>query len=50
MENPNFAACEAINGDDPRFLFEKRKWQPREFWSLVSTVDGCTLPRDCAEE
>ena len=30
---------------DPRFLFEKRRGQPREFWSLVSTIDGSTLPR-----
>ena len=28
---------------DPRFLFEKRRWQPREFWSLDSTIDGSTL-------
>ena len=32
---------------DPRFLFEKRMGQPREFWSLVSTIDGSTLPQDC---
>ena len=32
--------------NDPRFLFEKR----REFWSLVSTIDGSTLPQDCVEE
>ena len=32
---------------DPRFLFEKRRGQPREFWSLVSTIDGSTLPQDC---
>ena len=25
---------------DPRFLFEQRREQPREFWSLVSTIDG----------
>ena len=30
---------------DPRFLFEKRRGQPREFWSLVSTIDGSTLPQ-----
>ena len=35
---------------DPRFLFEKRKGQPREFWSLVSTIDGSTLPQDFVEE
>ena len=35
---------------DPRFLFEKRRGQPREFWSLVSTIDGSTLPQDCVEE
>ena len=35
---------------DPRFLFEKRRGQPREFWSLVSTTDGSTLPQDCVEE
>ena len=35
---------------DPRFLFEKRRGQPQEFWSLVSTIDGSTLPQDCAEE
>ena len=33
-----------------RFLFEKRKGQPWEFWSLVSTKDGSTLPQDCVEE
>ena len=35
---------------DPRFLFEKRRGQPWEFWSLVSTIDGSTLPQDCVEE
>ena len=35
---------------DPRFLFEKRRGQPREFWSLVSTINGSTLPQDCVEE
>ena len=35
---------------DPRFLFEKRRGQPREFWSLISTIDGSTLPQDCVEE
>ena len=35
---------------DPRFLFEKRRGQPRKFWSLVSTIDGSTLPQDCVEE
>ena len=35
---------------DPRFLFKKRRGQPREFWSLVSTIDGSTLPQDCVEE
>ena len=30
--------------------FEKRMGQPREFWSLVSTIDGSTLPQDCVEE
>ena len=35
---------------DPRFLFEKRRGQPQEFWSLVSTIDGSTLPQDCVEE
>ena len=30
---------------DPRFLFEKRRGQPREFWYFVSTIDGSTLPR-----
>ena len=33
----------------PRFLFEKRKGQSLEFWSLVSTIDGSTLPQDCVE-
>ena len=32
---------------EPRFLFEKRRGHPREFWSLVSTIDGSTLPQDC---
>ena len=32
---------------DARFPFEKRRGQPREFWSLVSTIDGSTLPQDC---
>ena len=35
---------------DPRFLFEKRGGQPREFWSLVSTIDGSTLPQVGVEE
>ena len=35
---------------DPRFLFEKRRGQPREFWSLVSTIDGGTLPQVGVEE
>ena len=35
---------------DPRFLYEKRRGQPREFWSLVSTIDCRTLPQDCVEE
>ena len=35
---------------DPRFLFVKKRGQPREFWSLVSTIDGSTLPQDCVEE
>ena len=35
---------------DPRFLFEMRRWQSQEFWSLVSTIDGSTLPKDCVEE
>ena len=30
---------------DPRFLFEKRRGQPWEFWSLVSTIDGSNYPR-----
>ena len=30
---------------DPRFLFEKRRGQPREFWSHVSTIDGSHYPR-----
>ena len=30
---------------DPRFLFEKRRGQPREFWSLVSTIDVVHYPR-----
>ena len=35
---------------DPRFLFKKRRGQPWEFWSLVSTIDGSTLSQDCVEE
>ena len=35
---------------DPRFLFEKRRGQPRDFWPLVSTIDGSTLPQDCVED
>ena len=35
---------------DPRFLFEKRRGQHWEFWSLVSTIDGSTLPQDCVED
>ena len=35
---------------DPRFLFEKRRGQPQEFWSLVSTIDGSTLPQDCVKD
>ena len=33
-----------------RFLLKKRRVQPLEFWSLVSTKDGSTLPQDCVEE
>ena len=29
---------------------KKGRGQPREFWSLVSTIDGSTLPQDCLEE
>ena len=35
---------------NPRFLFEKKRGQPREFRSLVSTIDGSTLPQDCVED
>ena len=37
---------------DPRFLFEKRRGQPWDFWSLVLTIDdsGSTLTQDCVEE
>ena len=35
---------------DPRFLIEKRRGQPREFWSLVSTIDGSRLPEVGVEE
>ena len=35
---------------DHRFLFKKRRGQPRELWSLVSTIDGSTLPQVCVEE
>ena len=35
---------------DPRFLFEKRRGQHREFWPLVSIIDGSTLPQDCVEK
>ena len=35
---------------DPRFLFEKIRGQPQEFWSLVSKIDGSTLPQDCVED
>ena len=28
----------------------KEKGQPREFWSLIITIDGGTLPQDCVEE
>ena len=34
---------------DPRFLFKKRRGQPQEFWYVVSTIDGSTLPQDCVE-
>ena len=45
----------AVGVKDFRPLFTKRsqipilkeKGQPREFWSLVSTIDGSTLPKDC---
>ena len=30
--------------------FEKSKGQPQEFWFLVLTIDGSTLPKDCVEE
>ena len=36
--------------NDPRFLFKKIRGQSREFWSLVSTIDGSTLPQDCVED
>ena len=29
---------------------KKRGGQPQEFWSLISTKDGSTLPQDCVEE
>ena len=35
---------------DPRLLFEKRSDQPQEFWSLVSSLNGSTLPQYCVEE
>ena len=35
---------------DPRFLFEKGRGQPRDLSSLVSTIDGSTLPQNCVEE
>ena len=35
---------------DPRYLFEKRRGQPRELWSLVSVIDCSTLLQDCVEE
>ena len=47
---------------DVKFLFEKRRGQPQEFWPLASTIDGSTikprasrldgstLPQDCVEE
>ena len=28
----------------------KEKGATPEFWSLVSTIDGSTLPQDCVEE
>ena len=31
---------------DPRFLYEERRGQPQEFWSLVLTIDGSTLPQN----
>ena len=34
----------------PRFLFQKRRGQPQEFWSLISTIDGSTLLKDCVDE
>ena len=34
---------------DPRFLFEKRRGQPWEFLSLISTIDGSTVSQDCVE-
>ena len=34
----------------PRFLFAKRRGQPREIWSLASTIDGSALPQDYVEE
>ena len=42
--------CGCYAQKDPRFPFEKRRGQPREFRSLVSTIDGSTLPQDCVEE
>ena len=31
-------------------LCSKRVGQLREFWSLITTIDGSTLPQDCVEE
>ena len=28
----------------------KEKGATQEFWSLVSTIDGGTIPQDCVEE
>ena len=35
---------------DPSSLFEMRRGQPQEFWSLVSTIDGSRQPQDCVED
>ena len=34
----------------PDSYSKKRRGQPREFWSLVLTIDGSTLLQDCVED
>ena len=42
--------CPLRSKKGPRVLFKKNRGQPWEIWSLVSIIDGSTLPQVCGEE